>query len=109
MDALISQVRQLGAHLATAIKRSEFDLEPIFENLTQVAGEKRGRLLDIIEGGHVVINSNHPGISKLTDGRPGRVEVLTSAIISLVNRAEMDLTDEHQHKLHRFLVAGMIS
>ncbi|MBS2039110.1 hypothetical protein JST97_29275 [bacterium] len=109
MDALISQVRQLGANLATGLAPEEFDLAPVFEGLSHAAGNKKGRLLDLVEGGQVVINSNHPMANKLADGKPGRAEVLASAIISLVNRAEKDLTDDHQRHLHRQLLANMVS
>jgi hypothetical protein len=108
MDALISQVRQLGATLASQVAPHEFDLAPVFASLSHVAGPKKGRLLDIAEGGQVVINSNHPMANKLADGKPGRAEVLASAIISLVNRAEKDLTDEHQRHLHRQLLQNMV-
>lgn len=107
MDALISQVRQLGVELARKVDK--FDLSPVFEGLTHAAGAKKGRLLDIAERGQVIINSAHPMAGKLADGKPGRAIVLASAIISLVNRAEKDLTDEHQHELHKHLLASMIS
>ena len=109
MDALISQVRQLGVALAGNVDRNKFDLAPVFEGLSQAAGAKKGRLLDIAAGGQVIINSNHPMAGKLADGKEGRAMVLTSAIISLVNRAEKDLTDEHQRKLHKHLLDSMVS
>lgn len=109
MDDLIVQVRQLGVALAGNVARHEFDLEPIFEKLSHAAGPKKGRLLDLVDGSKVVINSNHPMASKLADGKPGRAQVLASAIISLVNRAEKDLTDQHQHELHRQLLKSMVS
>jgi hypothetical protein len=106
MDALIAQVRQLGMSLAGAV---DFDLRPTFESLGHAAGAKKGRLLDLVDGSRVVVNSNHPMAARLADGKPGRAEVLASAIISLVNRAEKDLTDQHQHELHRELLKGMVS
>ena len=108
MDALISQVRQVGVALADNL-RHEFDLGPVFEGLSHAAGSKKGRLLDIAEGGQVVINSAHPMAGKLADGKSGRAMVLASAIISLVNRAEKDLTDEHQRILHKHLLDSMVS
>ncbi|MBX3166449.1 MAG: hypothetical protein KF760_03510 [Candidatus Eremiobacteraeota bacterium] len=107
MDELIAQVRQLGMTLAANV--AEFDLGPVFEKLSHAAGPKKGRLLDLIDGSSVVINSNHPMASKLADGKPGRAQVLASAIISLVNRAEKDLTDHHQRHLHRYLLESMVS
>ncbi|MBN9417568.1 MAG: hypothetical protein J0I12_19115 [Candidatus Eremiobacteraeota bacterium] len=109
MDALIAQTRQLGTALSANVARNEFDLAPTFEKLSYTAGPKKGRLLDLVDGNLVVINSSHPMASKLADGKPGRAEVLASAIISLVNRAEKDLTDSHQHELHRQLLKGMVS
>lgn len=108
MDELIAQVRQLGLSLAANVSH-EFDLGPVFERLSHAAGPKKGRLLDLVDGSKVVINSNHPMASRLADGKPGRAEVLASAIISLVNRAEKDLTDHHQHELHRQLLKSMVS
>lgn len=108
MDALILQVRQVGGGLADNL-RHEFDLGPVFESLSHAAGAKKGRLLDLAGGGQVVINSAHPMAAKLADGKPGRAMVLASAIISLVNRAEKDLTDEHQRILHKHLLDSMVS
>ena len=101
------QVRQLGMALAGNVAH-EFDLGPTFEKLSQAAGSKKGRLLDLVDN-QVVINSNHPMAAKLADGKPGRAQVLASAIISLVNRAEKDLTDHHQRHLHRHLLESMVS
>lgn len=109
MDELIAQVRQLGIALAANVARHEFDLGPVFEKLSHAAGPKKGRLLDLVDGSSVVINSNHPMASKLADGKPGRAQVLASAIISLVNRAEKDLTDHHQRHLHKHLLESMVS
>ena len=107
MDALILQVRQLGLALAGNVAH-EFDLGPTFETLSHAAGAKKGRLLDLVDN-QVVVNSNHPMAAKLADGKPGRAHVLASAIISLVNRAEKDLTDHHQRHLHRHLLESMVS
>lgn len=109
MDDLIAQVRQLGITLAGNVARHEFDLGPVFEKLSHAAGPKKGHLLDLVDSSSVVINSNHPMASKLADGKPGRAQVLASAIISLVNRAEKDLTDHHQRHLHKYLLESMVS
>lgn len=109
MDDLIAQVRQLGIDLAANVARSEFDLGPVFEKLSHAPGPKKGQLLELVDSSSVVINSNHPMATKLADGKPGRAQVLASAIISLVNRAEKDLTDHHQRHLHRELLKSMVS
>jgi hypothetical protein len=109
MDALIKEVKAIGGELADLVAVPGFSLKPFFANIVVTAGAKKGRLLDLGEKKSVVINSAHPMAKKLTDGKPGRAQVLVSAIISLVNRAEEKLTDEHQHELHRHLLLSMVS
>ena len=55
------------------------------------------------------LKRNQPVHEVGEDGKPGRADVLVSAIISLVNRAEEKLTDEHQHELHRHLLMSMVN
>ena len=109
MDQLIKQVKQLGESLSGHVNRGEFDLRLVFFQLSAAAGAKKGPLLDVDEDGYVVINSAHPMAQKLADGQPGRARVLVSAIISLVNRAEKDLTDEHQRALHKKIMDDMVN
>ena len=109
MDELTKQVKTLGSELSDQVPVNGFNLKAFFANVVVTAGAKKGRLLDLGEKKSVVINSAHPMAKKLTDGKPGRAEVLVSAIISLVNRAEEKLTDEHQHELHRHLLMSMVN
>lgn len=108
MDELIKEVRSLGEQLsdADAVKH-DFNLKPYFTNLTVVAGPKKGPLLSV-EGKSIVVNSGHAMAKKLADGKPGRAQVLVAAIISLVNRAEEKLTDNHQRQLHSHLLLSMV-
>lgn len=110
MDALVLQVKSLGLSLAEKVAVPGFTLKPYFSNLAVVAGQKKGRLLELSDSkAAVILNSQHPMASKLADGKPGRAEIVVSAIISLVNRAEEKLTDHHQHQLHHHLVMSMVA
>ncbi len=109
MDELIRQVKLMGGALASHVSEGEFDLRPVFRDLSVVPGTKKGKLLDVNESGQVVINSAHAMANKLADGKPGRAQVMVSAIISLVNRKEADLTDHHQRTLHRELLLSMVT
>ena len=109
MDALIKQVKQMGEELSDQVAVPGFNLKHFFAGLVAKAGAKKGPLLDLNDQKVVVINSAHPMAVKLADGKPGRAQVLVSAIISLVNRAEEKLTDEHQHLLHQHLLQRMVA
>lgn len=102
MQELFAQVQRLGLDLARHLP--DFDLAPVFQQ-ARLAPAKKGRLLDFDEQGRVVVNLNHGLATRLSDGRPGRAELLVSAIISLVNRAETQLTDAHQRVIHQQLLA----
>ena len=106
MNELLEQVRRLGLELSRHVP--DYDLARVFEH-TLVGAGKKGQLLDIDGQGRVVLNANHPLAAKLADGKPGRAELLVSAIVSLVNRAESELTDRHQRLIHRHLLATLVS
>jgi hypothetical protein len=106
MNSLLQQVQQLGEALAAHLP--DYDLRPIFRNMT-LGTAKKGHLLDLTRSGQVVLNTAHPLAAKLTDGKPGRAEVLVTAIISLINRADKELTDHHQRELHQVLLQQMVS
>lgn len=105
MEQLIKEVQQLGLALSKRLR--DYQLEPVFRNLTLGTANKK-RLLDLDGQGRVVINSLHPLFKKLADGKPGRAQALVSAIICMVNRAEKDLTDDHQRELHALLLEDMV-
>jgi hypothetical protein len=101
MDALLASVRQIGSELSSYLL--DYPLEPHFQSISTIEA-KKGHLLDLSSQGHVVVNVAHPLCKRLADGKPGRAELLTLAIISLVNRAQEGLTDEHQLVLHQHLM-----
>ncbi len=105
MEQLIKEVQQLGVALSKRLR--DYQLEPVFQSLTLGSASKK-RLLDLDAQGRVVINNTHPLAKKLADGKPGRAQALVSAIICMVNRAEKDLTDEHQRQLHCLLLEDMV-
>lgn len=107
MESLLHEVRQLGESLSNHLL-PDFDLRPIFRTLTVASGSKKGHLLDLDRDGKVVLNTAHPLASRLTDGKPGRPYVLVAAIVSLINRADKELTDEHQRALHQHLLQLLI-
>lgn len=104
MQSLLKEVQAIGEALASRLP--DYDLRPRFRNLT-LAASKRGHLVDLDKQGNVVLNTAHPLAAKLTDGKPGRAHVLVCAIISLINRADKDLTDQHQRELHSLLLQQM--
>lgn len=102
METLLQEVRELGESLSAHLL-PDFDLRPMFRTMT-LGTQKKGHLLDLDKEGKVILNTAHPLATRLMDGKPGRPYVLVAAVVSLVNRAEEALTDEHQRQLHHHLL-----